>query len=163
MSHQLATLSALSPLARTLRERQEQIEAKLRNWHGLTADLVSDAAEQGRDILHAKTKLGKHLRWSDWLHAHVPNLTEAQAAKYERIAVEQLSDPRQCVFAFLPPRETEPQVKRLPPAAWESAWSHLTKLKSAVETVNTWPREQVELTKAELAPLVKALWPEGVS
>ena len=157
MSQQLQTINELSPIALELRERQELILGKLKKFNALTADMISDASDQGRAILLAKTKLGKHLKWSDWLNAHVPNLDEQQADKYERIAVEQITDTRQCIFAFLPPAEREAKPVRTKPAIWESAWAYLTRLNRSTRDINTWPHEQVELTRQELTPTIEVL------
>ncbi len=159
MSEQLAIINNLAPIAVELRERQDVIDSKLRQWHGITADLVLEASEQGRSIINAKHHLGGRLKWSDWLHAHVPNLSEDQAAKYERIATEQLRDPRQCVFAFLPPPEHE-HIERMKPALWELGWGYLSKFVRVADDFGKWPPQQVELARQELEPVAKRLWPE---
>lgn len=162
MNDQLQHINDLKPIAQRMRERQEVIIKRKADVYAHIGELVSLASEQGRDCLLAKTKLGKLLRWSDWLNAHVPNITEDEAHKYERITTEQLSDPRQCVFAFLPPHESEPKPARTPPKAWERAWGFVTKLKSIIQPteIKSWPASQVDLTRHELEPAARALWPE---
>lgn len=159
----LQAINALAPVAKRLRERQEQINAKLRKWQEITCAAISDAADQGRDIVDAKTKLNGGLRWSEWLHAHVPTLSDAQAVKYERLAVEQLTDLRQCVFALLPPSEHEAQPERDKAPTWEVAWGYITKLKRLIDKPDEWTEQRLHLARAQLAPLVKKLWPEGFS
>ena len=161
--NKLAQINDLQPIARRMRERQEQIEADKKEAFKRIGDLIVLAAEQGQDCLLAKTKLGKNLKWSDWLHAHVPQLSEADAAKYERITTEQLIDPRQCVFAFLPPaeRDTAP-TERTPPKSFEVVAGYITKLKATLrdDPIEKWPQDRVALTRKELEPLVCKLWPE---
>ena len=159
MNDQLAAINALQPIAKQLRDGQEAIESKLRQWHNLTSEMVGDAAEMGRQIVLAKTKLGKHLKWSEWLAHHVPNLPETQAAKYERIATEQLHDPRQCVFAFLPSPERSDAagVVKPTPSDWVRAWGHLGQFVKALHTVGQWPDEQKAAARQQMADSVRAL------
>ena len=162
MNEKHIAINDLQPIARRLREREEVIAAKKRAVFEHIGELTGLAAEQGQDLLLAKTKLGKHLRWSEWLGAHVPNLPEQQASKYERIATEQLRDPRQCVFAFLPPIEKDITPARTPPKVWERVWGFVHKVQSALRDapLEKWPENQVEQTKREIEPVAKALWPE---
>lgn len=159
--NKLANINDLQPIAQRMRERQESIEADKRDVFGRIANLIGLAAEQGQDCLLAKTKLGKHLRWSDWLRAHVPQLSEDDAAKYERISTEQLVDPRQCVFAFLPPAERKAIEQRLPAKPFEVVCGCITKLKSTLrdEPIDQWPQDRLEIARGELEPVVKVLWP----
>ncbi len=158
----LIALNDLKGIAARMRERQEVIEAGKTKTMAQIADVISAIADQGRDILLAKTKLGKHLKWSEWLGAHIPNLSESVAARYERVTTEQLSDPRQCIFAFLPPADREQSPERIPPAAWEMASGYINKLaiKFRDQPLDTWPGEQVDATRKQLEPLVRSLWPE---
>lgn len=147
----------MQPIAARLREREEQIAAGKRSMMQNMTDLVVLAGDQGRDILLAKTKLGKALRWSDWLGSHVPNLPESQAAKYERVATEQLTDPRQCVFAFLPPAEHEPKAERLKPAVWERSWGLASRLTKVVDGA---PDTMLNKVRTCLEPMARRLWPD---
>ena len=154
MNDKLQTINELAPIASRLREREEQISALKRDMWGNVASLVSTAGEQGRDLLLAKTKLAGGLRWSDWLSAHVPNLPEAQASKYERITTEQITDVRQAIFAFIPVSEQD-KPKRLPPAPWEPVFGLLGRL-SRVD-VQEWPQDQVGLARKSMSDVVERL------
>lgn len=157
MSQQtLQTINALQDIAKAIREREELIQAKLRKFTELTADLILDGRDQGKDLLLAKTKLGKAVRWDEWLSAHVPNLSTTQAQKYERLCNEQIADPRQGLFAFLPPADREAKPERIPPAQWEVAFGYITKL-NRVAAFDGWPEEQVALTKDSIAAVVSKL------
>lgn len=165
MSEHLQHINELQPIAARMRERQEQINAVRRGVLAQMATLIALGAEQGRDCLLSKTKLGKALKWSEWLHAHIPNLHADDAAKYQRITEEQLEDPRQCFFAFfdsVPRRAIAQEKQRAKPAVWEMAWGWVSKLKRTVtaDKLGKWPEEQVELTRQELEPTARALWPE---
>ena len=162
MNDKLASINELAPIAKRMRDREERILHQRNKAIAEIGETVALIQEQGRDIVMAKTKLGKALRWSEWLENHVPTLPEALAARYERVATEQLSDPRQCVFAFLPPAEREPKPERTAPASWETAWGYVHKLTKVIrdEPITTWPAEQVAATRAEIEPLARLLWPE---
>ena len=161
---QLAVIHELKDIALRMRERQEQIDAGVRQVHAGIGDLVQLASEQGRDCVLAKTKLGNHLRWSEWLHAHVPNLVESDADKFERLSREQITSVRQAAFAFLPAAErTKTEVPRIKAASWESAWSHVAKLRRIVERdIKTWPASQLAILRDEIEPLAHILWPDGL-
>lgn len=161
-NNKLATISELQTLAREMRDGQELINDRKRDLLANMGELIALAAEQGQRCLLAKTKLHKTLRWSDWLQSHVPNLPEQEAAKYERISTEQITDVRQGLFAFLPPTEAKKIEERTPPSKWEAAWGFVEKLKKAItaEPLDKWPKTQVELTKSQLEPVAKQLWPE---
>ncbi len=159
----LAAINDLQPIAKRLREREEQIEAGKTNLYAKIGELTELAYEQGRDLLLAKTKTGKAVKFSEWLHIHVPNLGAQQASKYERVAVEQLTDPRQCIFAFLPPGdEARDLPTRSKPAPWEVGWGYASRLISLTKTkpIADWPSQQREYLATELEPLAKTLWPE---
>jgi hypothetical protein len=164
MNETLAALTELQPIARRMRERQEQIERDKSKVYDNIGNLIASAQEQGQDILTAKAKLGKKVKWSDWLHAHVPSLSEQDATKYERLTTEQLSDPRQCMFAFLPnaERKDDVEVERTKPNAKEFIWRKISTLRNAIKTfdIGTWAAPDIELTKKELEPVARALWPE---
>ena len=155
----LAQINDLQPIAKRLREREEQITSKKKSMLANIGELIAFASDQGQDIILAKTKLGKALKWGDWLTAHVPNMDELQAAKYERVATEQLNDPRQCVFAFLPPSDnsssTALEVQRIKPAAWEIAAGCIYKFMRI--PIEGWPHEQLENTRGELKSAVERL------
>lgn len=158
----LPALTDLAPIAQRLRNREEEITAGKRNMMDNISTLVSLATEQGRDLVLAKTKLGKHLRWSEWLKAQVPNLPEAQAAKYERIATEQLTDARQAVFAFLPAPDRDATPERMKPEVWETAWGFAAKLTKLTrdKPIAEWPDEQKEGLWDVLRPIVAELRPD---
>lgn len=164
MNETLAVVTELQPIARRMRERQEQINRDKANVYDKIGDLIARAQEQGQDILSAKAKLGKKIKWTDWLQAHVPTLSEHDASKYERLTNEQLSDPRQCMFAFLPPadKQSDVEVERTKPNAKEFIWRKISTLRNAIKTFNigAWAKPDIELTKRELEPVAKALWPE---
>lgn len=164
MNETLAAVTELQPIARRMRDRQEQINRDKSNVYEKIGDLIATAQEQGQDILTAKAKLGKKVKWSEWLHAHVPTLSEHDATKYERLTTEQLSDPRQCMFAFLPAadRQADVEVERIKPNAKEFIWRKISTLRNAIKTFNisAWEQHEIELTKKELEPVARALWPE---
>ena len=159
----LTAINDLQPIAKRLREREEQIEAGKRNLFERISDLTELAYEQGRDLILAKTKTGKVLKFSEWLRIHVPNLHAQQAAKYERVATEQLTDPRQCIFAFLPAEEGNRDLPaRMKPKPWELGWGYMHKLSSIIKTklLLDWPSQQREYLAQELEPVARELWPE---
>jgi hypothetical protein len=164
MNNTAVIINELNPIAATLRDREEQISGIKRDVLTRMGEGLGLMAEQGRDITLAKTKLGKAFRWGEWLRIHVPNLPEGLAGKYERIANEQLADPRQCVFAFLPPNESTGKADepRLNPAAWETALGYVGKLRRTLRDspITQWPEEQRRLAASELEPLARVLWPE---
>jgi len=162
MNDKLAAINELAPLAKRMREREENIQRQRNKAVAEIGETVALIQEQGRDIVAAKAKLGKAVRWSEWLVNHVPTLPEALASRYERVATEQLTDPRQCVFAVLLPENREPKPERIEPAAWETAWGYVHKLARVIrdEPFEKWPDAQVRATRAEIEPLAKKLWPE---
>ncbi len=163
MNNTLQTVKELTPIAKTLREREEQITSIKRDVISRMSEGLGLMADQGRDLLLAKTKLGKTFRWSEWLKANVPNLPETTASKYERIATEQLADPRQCVFAFLPaPEKQGATEQRDTPSPWESVYKHAWSMRKVIRDnpPDQWPQEQRTLAAKELEPLAKVLWPD---
>lgn len=162
MNETLALVNQLQPIAKRMRDRQEQIEHGRQSALNQMSEVIALAAEQGQDCLLVKVKLAKSIKWSEWLSSHVPNLREADASKYERISTEQISSIRQGIFAFLPSPESQPREDRDRPKIWETAWGFISKLKSiAAETpLTNWPQRQVALTRQELEPIAKQLWPE---
>lgn len=153
IQNKLSTIATLQDIAKSLRERQELIESKLKKFQEVTADLLGDGIEQGKELALAKAKLGRAIKWSDWLAAHVPNITEVQAAKYGRLATEDITDLRQAVFAFLTPAEVQDTAKRLPPAEWEKSWGYLRSLERI--KFNAWPSDQQTLAKERLESVAK--------
>ena len=158
MNEHAVVINTLQPYATTLRDRQEAIDAKVKQLFAIISDLRNETFEQGRTIIEAKHCLGGRLSWSEWLRAHVPSLSHQQASKYERITTEQLEDPRQCLFAFLPPVEKD-HVERMKPKPWERAWGFLFKFTRAAK-IEEWPKEQIEYTRDALDPVVRKLYPE---
>lgn len=158
----LAAIHELNSLARSMRDRQEAINASVRRVTTDMSEAIALAAEQGQDCLRAKIKLPKGVRWSEWLKAHVPTLDESTAAKYERVSTEHLDDVRQCLFAFFPPAQQKQIAQRTPPQPWESAWGLVSKFKRALidAPIDGWPREQVNAARDELEPVARLLWPE---
>jgi hypothetical protein len=161
MNTTLAINTELKPIAAAMRSRQEQIEKDKRDVYGRIGSLVASAQEQGADVAMVKAKLSKNISFEDWLHAHVPNLTSQDAARYERIAHEQLTDPRQCIFAFLPPSEAKEKDTRIPPSPREVVWAGAVKLMKAFELANIeeWDEREKDLTRKELEPMARTLWP----
>ena len=161
-SDKLAAINELNSLAADMRDRQEAICSAVRNVTKDMSDAIALAAEQGQDCLKAKIKLPKGVRWSEWLRAHVPNMDEAQAARYERVSTEHIDDVRQCIFAFFPPTPQKQIVERIKPNPWEHAWGYVSKFKRTLidAPINDWPAAQVEATRNELEPVAKVLWPE---
>lgn len=159
---QAIAINSLQPIAKRLRDRQEQIESTKAKTINELGELIGLIAEQGQDILLAKTKLGRTLKWSEWLTAHVPGLPEQMAARYERVSTEMITDPRQALFAFFPSEHRSAAPKRIAPAAWESFAGIVRKAETVCRTqpLNTWPVEQIQQTRAKLEPIVKALWPD---
>jgi hypothetical protein len=162
MNTTLAINTELKPVAAAMRARQEQIEKDKRDVYGRIGSLVASAQEQGAAVALVKAKLSKNISLEDWLHAHVPNLTAQDAAKYERIAHEQLTDPRQCMFAFLPPSEAKDKETRTPPSPREVVWAGAVKLMKAFELadIKSWDETEKDLTRRELEPMAKTLWPD---
>lgn len=162
MNITLAINTELKPIAAAMRARQEQIEKDKRDVYGRIGSLVASAQEQGAAVALVKAKLSKNISFEDWLHAHVPNLTAQDAAKYERINYEQLTDPRQCIFAFLPPAEAKDKEHRIPPSPREVLWTGVTRLMKAFELANIeeWDETDKDLTRRELEPMARTLWPE---
>ncbi len=161
----LQTLNGLQPIAQRMRERQEQLQTGKRTLHAGVADLLVLAQEQGKDILLAKTKLGSRLKWSEWLSAHVPNLDETEARKYERLCTEQLSDVRKVAFAFLPPSEkesTQPETPRTKAGPWETLYGFAQKMRRNARglDLSKWPKAMKDATRNELEPICQQLFPE---
>ena len=156
-------INDLQPIAARMRSREEDITSKKSDLFGLLGELTALAVEQGQDVILARTKLNNVLRWSEWLQAHVPNLPEQQAAKYVRLATEQLRHPREVVFAFVPQVEAEQKEQRTSPKPWEMVWGYIHKLKTKLkdEPMRDWPAAQRDLTRTELEPIAKELWPEN--
>ena len=165
MNDKLAINTELKSIAETMRSRQESINRDKNNLYGRIASLIATAQEQGQDILTVKTKLGKASSFSDWLSAHVPTLSEKDAAKYERLTHEQLSDPRQCMFAFLPaPDKTQEEtVGRTPPSEFEVTWGKTFNFVKAFRSVavDDWTELQRENVRRELTPIMIKVWPDG--
>lgn len=148
-----------------MRDRQESIEGARAAVLQHMATLIHLGSLQGRDCLLSKTKLGKSLRWSEWLQAHIPNLSALDAAKYQRITEEQLEDPRQCFFAFFdttPRRVIESDIPRQRPEPYERAWGLLRKVGKLItdDSLDEWPAEMVNATREEMEPTARALWPD---
>jgi hypothetical protein len=162
----LTAINDLQPIAKRLREREEQIESGKKHLYEHISELTGLAYEQGRDLITAKTKTGKTVRFSEWLHIHVPNLPIEQATKYERVATEQLHDPRQCIFAFIPAADAGNRLPvRAKPSAWELGWGYAHRLLTltSLKPIDGWPDKQRECLATELQPIAKALWPEKFS
>jgi hypothetical protein len=163
MNNSLKTASDLAPIAKEMRERQLGIDRKGTQAMALIGEIIADISEQGRDVINAKTHLGKMMSFADWLEGNVPNLPPRTASKYERITVEGITDPRQAVFAFMPePDQRElPKPGRSKPSFFENVLAHTYKLESLTkeQPVAAWPEDQREAARVRLRPLVNALWP----
>ena len=159
MNDKLVAINELTPIAKRIRDRQADIESGRHKVEADMCDVIASIQEQGRDIILAKSKLGKAVKWGEWLHAHVPQLPESIASKYERVVNEQITNPRQCVFAFLPPSETKAKVDRIKPEAWEVCWGLTNKLKRIIRDNPTtnWPAEQVEALRKEVGEVFDRL------
>src|SRR5262249_27623546 len=106
------------------------LSAAVRKLWATIGDCIVLARDQGADCLTVKTKLRNQVvRFLEWLPAHVPNLPGDTAAKYERIANEQLTEPRECVFAFLPKKEV-PKIERMKPSKKKLAWAAVHRLEN---------------------------------
>lgn len=153
----LQVTTELRSLAHALNEREESIRASLEQFRGLIADLLVHARQQGNDIIAAKVKLDGRMAWHDWLRTHVPSIHPSQAARYERLAARNITDVRQAMFAFVPPRQVEAgQAKRTPPAPWEQAWKYCYRLRR-IPIGDDWPREQIEYLRSTLEHLLSLL------
>lgn len=159
------TLHELEPIARALRERESQIDTQKRSFYTTLAALIALAGDQGRDLITAKSKLSQRgLTYSEWLEIHVASIPSQQAAKYERLATEQLSDPRQCVFAFLPPADRKPSEKaeRTHPPVWERVWGLISRMNNVlkVEPLDRWDDHEIKSLRDSLYPIAVELWPQ---
>lgn len=163
MSESLQLVKSLAPIAEALRSREEQISAIKQDVAGKMCDGLALMAEQGRDLLLAKTKLAGSFSFIEWLSLNVPNVPQKQASKYERIASEALNDPRQCAFAFFDPAQRSKSIpERTGPSPWESAFKHAHSMLKVIRDnpLKDWPEEQKQVAAKELEPLAKALWPD---
>ena len=159
MNEKLIVINELTPIAKRIRERQADIESGRHRVESDMCEVISAIQEQGRDIILAKSKLGKVVRWGEWLQAHVPQLSETIAAKYERVVNEQITSPRQCAFAFLPPSDPKPKSDRAKPDAWEICWGFTNKLKRTIRDnpPKEWPKEQLESLRREIGEIFDRL------
>ena len=161
--NKLAIINELQPIAARMRERQETINAEQTTLNGQISTLVLSVWDQARDCLVVKAKLPRTIKWSEWLGAHVPQLSSGDASKYERILAEQLDDPRQCLFAFLPPAKQTTRSKRATPPQHELAWACVAKLARLIRDnpLDKWPARQLDLLREQLLPIVRSLWPRS--
>jgi len=154
----------LQPIAKQLRERQIEIDQAGKAAIEHISGILEAISEQGRDLLNAKThvRVGKLMSWAEWLENNVPNLPAKTAAKYERITVEGITDPRQAVFAFLPEPDRRELPQRARPEPWEVAWSHAHRFASLLreQTLGALREEQREHLRRELEPVAVELWPD---
>jgi len=160
----LAAIHEMVPVATRMRSRQEEIDAEMRQIVQHMGSAIGLATEQGSDCMLGISRL--RALWPAWLHAHVPNLPEKMARKYMRISQEQLRDNRQCWFALFPPSEENKtslvECERTPSQAWKITWSLADKLLHVFKDspIDTWPENQVNLTRRNLEPVARLLWPE---
>ena len=164
----LSVMTELQPIAKRMREREEQIIHGKNNVRNSMCEVLTIAVEQGQDITLVKAKLGKHSTWDEWRAAHVPNLTHDDAAKCERLSKENSQRHLgQWMFIFTPPKEVQEEdaIKRLPPNEREVLWGRITKLNNTLATINLseWTEQDKELTRHELEPTAKMLWPDRFS
>ena len=157
-------MTELQPIAKRMREREELILAGKKNVRANMSEVLAIAVEQGKDATLIKAKLGKHATFADWCAAHVPNMSIEDSAKYVRLSQEWTERMAgQWMFLF---NEAQPhnhdEVKRLPPNERERLWGIATKLNKAINTIDieTWTEQEKELTRHELEPTAKLLWPE---
>lgn len=152
-------------IATEMRRTQAEIENRKAKWVEEITALASLAMEQGRMVAEARAAIDGAMSLEDWLRMNVPALTPTDAAKFERIAKEQLTDPRQCVFAFLPkPEAKQLEAPRTPPDFWESFFGVAERLRRATRDnpVAGWPTEQQDIARQRLEPIVRELWPDGL-
>ena len=160
----LSIMTELHPIAKRMREREEQILAGKKNVRANMGEVLAIAVEQGKDATLIKAKLGKSATFADWCAAHVPNMSIEDSAKYVRLSQEWTERMAgQWMFLF---QENEPrsinEPKRLPPNEREVLWGRIAKLNSALTTIDieAWTEQDKELTRHELEPTAKLLWPE---
>ena len=161
----LSIMTELHPIAKRMREREEQIKHGKKLVLNHVCETVALGAEQGRDVTLVKSRLGKHSSWDEWRAAHVPNMSLDESLLYERMSKENAErNLGQFFFPFLPSNRTrlEDAVQRLPPNAREVLWARIAKLNSALTTIDieAWTEQDKELTRHELEPTAKLLWPE---
>lgn len=165
MSDKLATINELQPIAKRLREREEQIGSKINNVRAHMGDALVLFAEQGRDIITVETKLAGHLSVPEWLKFHVPTLPIERARKYKRVATEQLNE-RQVAFLFYEEDQSQKQLEDTTKTAtrkpWDFVWHKVHALTIQLDDFKpeTWPAQQFELTRTELEPLMRKFFPE---
>lgn len=158
-------LNELAPIGQRIREREEVINARLRGMQAEAADLCLLARDQGADLLLAETKLRmtKAATLDEWRQCHCPNLSTERVAKYKRVAKEGLAGPQLVMLLDDTPHDTnEEQPQRTPPVVYERVWGAVRNIYRQLrdQPIDRWPPVQVDLTRKELEPLARQLWPE---
>jgi hypothetical protein len=159
----LSVMTELQPIAKRMREREELINCGKLRVRSEMCDVLAIAVEQGQDITLVKAKLGKHSTWDEWRAAHVPNLTHDDACKCERLSKENTErNLGQWMFIFNEHKQLADSVNRLPPNEREVLWGRIAKLNSTFTTIDieAWTEQDKELTRRELEPTARLLWPE---
>jgi hypothetical protein len=160
----LSIMTELQPIAKRMREREEQIIHGKNGVRNAMCEVLAIAVEQGQDITLVKAKLGKHSTWDEWRAAHVPNLSAEDASKCERLSKENTERSLgQWMFIFNAPKEVaEDGVKRLPPNEREVLWGRIAGLNKVIHTIDieAWTETDKELTRHELEPTARLLWPK---
>jgi len=164
MNNSLQVITELQPIARRMRERQEEINRGKRDAFARMGDVIASVFEQGQDITLAESKLGKAMTLDDWLSGHCPALNSTEAKRYQRVSKERLTV-EQCRFLFTDFNADVKQIEtpqRIPPNPRESLWGKIAKLGSAFKAIDlsAWSKTEIDLTRAELEPVAKKLWPE---
>ena len=157
-------MTELQPIAKRMREREEQIIHGKKSVRTNMVEVLAIAVEQGKDATLIKAKLGKHSTWDEWRAVHVPNMSAEDAAKYVRLSQEwseRMSGQWMFLFNEAQPHESH-EPKRLPPNDREILWGRITKLNNTLATINLseWTEQDKELTRHELEPTARLLWPE---
>lgn len=161
----LSILTELQPIAKRMREREEQIIHGKTGVRNAMCEVLAIAVEQGQDITLIKAKLGKHATWEEWRQAHVPNLSSEDAAKCVRLSQEHKERSLgQWMFLFNDPaqHDTDDTTKRLPPNEREVLWGRINKLNNTLRVIDieSWTDTDKDLTRKELEPTAKLLWPD---
>lgn len=161
-------LNELAPIGQRIREREELINAKLRETRQNIADINLLARDQGADFLVAETKLKltKVATLDEWRQCHCPNVPSDRVPKYKRVAKEGLAGGQLVLLLddVKPeqPTEQQQQQDRTPPVIYDRVWGAVRNIYRQLrdEPLDKWPEVHIELTRRELEPLARQLWPE---
>lgn len=156
----------IGAIVRRINQREETLSLMLDLILGKAASFMGEVLLQGKDLLELKA-LVPHGEWENCLEENCPGSIRS-ARSYMRLAAKPelaaafiaAGSIRKALGLLAEEESTHSQARRWP--AYLEALGRLNKLIGFVERnpVQQWPKEGVEQMRADLLPLVTAIYPE---